>query len=301
MNVKVLCYHRVNDKLKQDINLLAVSTDNFRAHMEWLKNNFELLRFEEEWDIADKDGVVITFDDGYKDFIENALPILEEMNIPATIFVSTMKNQDLKMMWWDELEYLIFSKNMSSFHLVDEEFEYSWDLTTVGKRKKCYEALHFLMKNAIDLERRDNWLIQLWKTVGETRTRPNQYTMLDDKDIKYLINHQLITIGVHTDTHPTLRMQDHNTRKKEIEESIKILTDKCERAIETFSYPFGKYMEDYDEYDNEICKKCGIIKTASTNYGCWRFGDDYYNIKRIGVNNKDINDFINYIRAVDKC
>lgn len=297
MNVKVLCYHRVNS-LEKDINSLAVSCANFKKHMQWIKNNYEILRFEDDWRTIKKDAVVVSFDDGYKDFIENAIPILEDMEIPATVFITTMENQNVKMMWWDELEYLIFHKNLHEFTLNDYEFRYSWKLDTLEDRCDCYNSLHFLIKSAIDVGRRMKWMDQLWDSIGENKCDLQEYKMMDREDISYIDRHPLITIGGHTCSHPDLKNQSLDVRKKEIEDSIKYVNSIVKDKIQVFAFPFGKYPEDYDEYDNKICKENGILKTASTNSGSWNLNDEYYNINRIGVNNKELSDFIQYIEAV---
>jgi peptidoglycan/xylan/chitin deacetylase (PgdA/CDA1 family) len=86
--VVVLLYHRVTT-LTSDPEMLSVSPDNFRAQMRHLKETVPLVRFEEDWTKVSKPAVAITFDDGYADNALEALPILEEVGVPATFFVST--------------------------------------------------------------------------------------------------------------------------------------------------------------------------------------------------------------------
>ena len=86
--VVVLLYHRVAT-LASDPQLLAVSPENFRQQMCYLKDKFPLVRFEDDWSDVRTPSIAVTFDDGYADNALNALPILEEVGIPATFFVST--------------------------------------------------------------------------------------------------------------------------------------------------------------------------------------------------------------------
>ena len=78
----VLYYHRVYEK-QCDINLLCVSPKMFEQQMKYLKKNFNILRFEEDWTKSDRDSVVITFDDGYLDNLTFALSVLEQLQNPA--------------------------------------------------------------------------------------------------------------------------------------------------------------------------------------------------------------------------
>ncbi len=75
-----LCYHRINN-LEIDINRLAVSTHNFRNHLEWIKDNYIILKSEDDWNEISKDGGVVTLDDGYEELYTKALLILKEINI----------------------------------------------------------------------------------------------------------------------------------------------------------------------------------------------------------------------------
>ena len=104
--VLTLYYHRINI-LESDYNLLGVSPIKFRQQMLYLKQNYQIVRFEEDWSLLDQDAVSITFDDGYRDNLEYALPILEELEIPATIFISTGTIKQERELWWDELENLL--------------------------------------------------------------------------------------------------------------------------------------------------------------------------------------------------
>ena len=49
----------------------------------------------------EENSIVVTFDDGYLDVLQNAVPILERYQIPATIFVVTGNLGE--PFWWDRL------------------------------------------------------------------------------------------------------------------------------------------------------------------------------------------------------
>ena len=125
---RVLCllYHRVNP-IPDDIYHLTVSPHNFEEQIRYLKDHFPILRFEEDWTRGGQDGVVITFDDGYGDNHEYALPVLEKYHVPATIFVSTGYVDSGREYWWDEIARVL-TRNVDypeQFELRDSLYHYT--------------------------------------------------------------------------------------------------------------------------------------------------------------------------------
>ena len=96
--VHVIGYHRVVDRIDRDAPInpaLCITTTSFRRQMEQLREQFEVLPLDEavrairgEREL-ERDACAVTFDDGYRDVALRAAPILDELGIPATVFVPT--------------------------------------------------------------------------------------------------------------------------------------------------------------------------------------------------------------------
>ncbi len=89
--VSILCYHRVDDRLKDNVTL---GLEQFDRQIGLLKQRYEVVRADAivrgEIDRSgDRPIVAVTFDDGYLDNYTNARPILNKHGVPATFFVST--------------------------------------------------------------------------------------------------------------------------------------------------------------------------------------------------------------------
>jgi peptidoglycan/xylan/chitin deacetylase (PgdA/CDA1 family) len=101
--VRILCYHRVSS----DEDELSVTPEAFRAQMELvlgtgatpetLDGALERLR-----DRTLDRHVCVTFDDGYYDNLVNAIPVLSDLGIPATIFVSSELIRGTAPVYWYE-------------------------------------------------------------------------------------------------------------------------------------------------------------------------------------------------------
>ncbi|TSC93131.1 MAG: polysaccharide deacetylase [Candidatus Berkelbacteria bacterium Licking1014_7] len=91
----ILMYHYVRNV---DKNIdptgfsLSVSPTDFRAQIDYLSQNYNIIDFGDftRGNIPDR-AVILTFDDGYQDFYDNVLPVLREYKAPATIYIITEK------------------------------------------------------------------------------------------------------------------------------------------------------------------------------------------------------------------
>lgn len=99
-DLRILAYHRVltvedPSQFDFDLDLISASAQAFREQMQLLKRHFhpiglgEVAAALESGRRLPAQSVVVTFDDGYDDNYRVAYPILRELGIPATFFVST--------------------------------------------------------------------------------------------------------------------------------------------------------------------------------------------------------------------
>ena len=113
MKIPILSYHSIsNEDCPLSLNLIEFE----KQLIFFKKNNFQSVHFNEIKDLSSKK-FIITFDDGYKDLIINALPLLKKYNFKATCFI--ISNLIGKKNIWDELNTNIKDKelmNLSDIH-----------------------------------------------------------------------------------------------------------------------------------------------------------------------------------------
>ena len=89
---RILMYHRVDNLKSQD--QLTVSPDLFEQQIHWLSKHHRIVSLKElsaslQHGNASSSAIALTFDDGYLDNLEHALPVLEKYQAPATLYVTT--------------------------------------------------------------------------------------------------------------------------------------------------------------------------------------------------------------------
>lgn len=291
----VLLYHRVAN-LDIDFQQLAVSIENFDDQMAYLKNNFPILRFEDNWNNINTPSVVITFDDGYFDNYKNALPILEKYKLPATIFISTGQIGSNREFWWDDLERIILLNNA-----LPHKYHINTSLGTYGyffhdDIRGSYINLHRLLKK-LQASEREKIIRQLEIDLEPTISPRHLFRTMNKDEIAKIESSSCISIGAHTITHTQLSIQSRDEQFHELLESKKILEDILKKDIYTFSYPFGT-KNDYNDETIKILKSIGYKKVASNYFGqIHSWNKNNFEIPRFLIRNWNLEEFKEHVNS----
>lgn len=184
--IVILGYHGVvsdeeKNTLKAD-DKYTLSVSQFRTHMQYLyENGYKTLSMQELLDYCDgkiedvKKTVVLTFDDGYKNFNEVVKPIIEEFGFKATCFVIG-KHTD------DDREEFLKSQDIVNTENV-EYYSHSYDLhrTAKGINKKIIEVLS---KEEIDNDFKKNTVSHEYFAFPYGRSRNDIDDILENNGVK---------------------------------------------------------------------------------------------------------------------
>jgi peptidoglycan/xylan/chitin deacetylase (PgdA/CDA1 family) len=109
----ILTYHRVDDPAaRPDLmpKLISATPAAFADQMAMVSRAFDPVALSDVLDALERPerlpsrAVLLTFDDGYADFLEHAWPVLKAASLPATLFVATGFAADPTLsFWWDRL------------------------------------------------------------------------------------------------------------------------------------------------------------------------------------------------------
>lgn len=261
----VLMYHRVCDE-ESTKSPYAVSTSNFKDQMHYIKQHFELLRFEDDWSNVKKPSCVITFDDGYVDNYVIARDFLEQQAIPATFFISTQNIDTDGLFWWDELtvhKNLFEKQTGKSFSTLFKQL----------KKSKPAEQLAFF-----------NQYRPLYEVNAHSL---NSYRSMSSDQLANLAQLKHTTIGAHTINHPKLTVLDAEEMFFELKESKRVIEKITGSPVTTCSYPYGSY----NQNTIEVCKKIGFKKAAAGfPHNCYRWNNPL-KIPRVSAFNDDLSIF----------
>lgn len=234
----ILCYHRIAEGVEDPL-YLCVRPGNFAAHLE------EMSRVREPTTLADvsvpsrRPRVVVTFDDGYRDNLTNALPIAESKGVPITVFVTSGILGNRNGLWWDRLGTLLRSRppHVREIDLPVGGRNVRLPVGSSGIREDLASVRrHLLPLRVTEIERALDAGSEQWH-VGSAP--PTDAETLTREDLLQLAASDTATIGAHTVDHVRLRDRSEREQQDTISGSKRELEKSIGRTVSHFAYPFG--------------------------------------------------------------
>ncbi len=257
----ILAYHRVAS-LPLDTCDLATTPERFADHLEVLHDRAEpvsLARCVEGLRSRDLPprAVAVTFDDGYRDNLLGARPLLEDAKVPATVFVSTGYTGRQEEFWWDALERILMLPGQlpDTLELALPHGSHRWKVPE-GSRTPFFWKVHAHLRS-LDEGARQEALNQLTRWSGASAvSREHNYPM-SESEVRELIRGGLVEVGGHTHRHPVLSSLSREHQRQEIVAGRERLEALTRQKVRFFAYPFGM-ATDFDRHSVDIVREEGF-------------------------------------------
>jgi len=274
--LSVLIFHRVLpevDPLFPD----EMTAPRFDQVCSWLKSWFNVLPLDEavarlKAGTLPARAACITFDDGYADNHDVALPILQRHGLCATFFIATGYLNGGRM-WNDTIIETV--RQCDDLSVISSEARQSMSPASVTTKQSIISTLISQIKYLPPAERvaRTEAMAQAAGVALPTNL------MMTNAQVKAL--HQAgMQIGAHTVSHPILARLSVPQARQEIADSREYLQNLLGEHIGLFAYPNGKPGEDYSPQTIEVVRSLGFDAAVSTTWGSSKMGGDPLQIKR---------------------
>ena len=255
---------------------------NFEKHLVFFN---KYLHKVEGFDLSsysyEKPFYCLTFDDGYKDNYEIALPLIKKYSVQAIFFIATGVIGTKNRLWYDEVRwyYEKVKKNKNK------------GLSKI--KGECRKKLGELKKTS-----HENFLSEI--KVESSEGHNDRRLMMDWSEI--IESHESgVIIGSHTHTHPVLMNMDIDEQKKDIDRSLLEIEIHIGHRPLFFSYPEGTSVS-FNQDTVGLLKEFGIRYAFTTVEGVNKDINSSYLLKRFGINPSDpvpllaLKIFLNIIR-----
>ncbi len=313
-NSIILLYHRINSTEFDPWNL-SVTPAHFEQHLQVLKTFYKaysLIKIVSE--VFDKKAnenfVGISFDDGYRDNIFFAKPLLEKYDCHATFFIPTQNTGLDKIFWWDDLAIIFLAKRKLpktislvinnqpfDFDLEDEVFlsdslkeeHQNWQTpyNPPTKRSLLYFRVWQLLK-PLHNDQIEEIMNNIKKWAGSDIPHPQRedYPVTEEQLIQ-LSDHPLCEIGLHTVTHTALGFQEEKEQEREIVDNKMQLKNFINKEVDMMAFPYGNY----NNTTLKVIKKLKLKAAFTTKHESINQQSDPYQLGRFQVKNWDGEEF----------
>jgi peptidoglycan/xylan/chitin deacetylase (PgdA/CDA1 family) len=277
MPLSILIYHRVlpqSDPIFPD----EVDAISFEKHVRLISSCFNVIPLHDAVNALRRRSLparaaCITFDDGYADNADVALPILRRYNVQATFFVATAF-LDGGRMWNDTI---IESVRQVPGNMLDlAELGYGrFEITTASQRKTAITTLigtlKYLPQNlrAAEVERICTYL----------QAKLPSDLMMTSAQVRTLHNAGM-EIGGHTVSHPILSRMNSSDARREIADGKDALEGITGARVKLFAYPNGKPGQDYLAEHVTMVRSMGFTAAVSTAWGVANSDTDPHQLPR---------------------
>jgi len=258
----VLTYHRI--AVPGDVSnpyydpVISATPEAFEAQIQFLSTRFDILGLEALIDIAaDKDMgasilrkagrpvLLITFDDGYRDNFDTALPILCKLGVPATFFIPTGFLSAVRLPWWDHVACVLKQTQVPWLTLKRSQGDVNPIIinlqpTSDGQQRNIAttKLVHSFLDSVIEDE---PWFLAQLNEQAEvlidSTTLGRQLFMSLDQLRQLTVAG--MSIGSHGQSHRAFASLHDAIQRQELMESKRFLEHSLGLEIKALAYPFG--------------------------------------------------------------
>ncbi|MDX1416288.1 MAG: polysaccharide deacetylase family protein [Candidatus Promineifilaceae bacterium] len=239
--LRILTYHRVDHQESRPslYPRVTVTPEDFAEQMNFLAQQYAPISLPDLMGYLENNSsalppraVLVTFDDAYCDFAEQAWPIMKREKIPATLFVPTaFPDHPQRFFWWDRLfQALRTTPRRDLLQTPVGELP----LETEEQREKTLVKMRDYVKTRPHAEAMA-WIDEV---CDELDALPPEAAVLGWADLRRLAS-EGVTLGAHTRTHPLVNRISLQQARAEALGSLHDLQAQIGPVMPVFAYPSG--------------------------------------------------------------
>lgn len=207
--------------------------------------------------------VVLTFDDGYRDNLQHALPILIRQEAPFTLYVPTALVDGVGELWWQAIEDIIQRQEAIGL-TVGTETEYV-DTRTTAQKQQTFDTLYWQMRRMPEDERVE--LVRKFAAAyGYDLEKQCRDLIMDWQELRLFAGERLCTIGAHTVHHYELAKLPIEQARNEMVKSADIIFAQFGERPVHFSYPLGGPLS-ARQREFDLAREIGFKSAVTTRPG----------------------------------
>jgi peptidoglycan/xylan/chitin deacetylase (PgdA/CDA1 family) len=226
--------------------------------------------------------VTLTFDDGYRDNVEEAWPVMARHKVPWMMYVTPGFADGTASLWW--LEFEEATRRLPHISVDTGSRIFSARAGTDAEKQAAFDRLYWMLRAGPEADLR-RAISSLATEAGVDGKALVQSLCLPWDTLKALTGAADITIGAHTMTHPMLAKHDIDVARTEIVESKSRLEAELGQPVTHFAYPLGD-PGSAGQREFALAKQAGFTSAVTTRPGHLfaQHADHLHALPRVSLN-----------------
>lgn len=235
-----------------------------------------------ESDDREQPFAVFTFDDGYRDNLKHALPIMRRNRCPFTLYIPTALVDGVGEVWWQALEDIIADQSAIAVTYAGET-DYL-PTATLAEKLEAFDTIYQRMRAMPEPDRVDLIRSLAGQYDFDLAAHCRQLIM-DWSELRTFADEPLCTLGAHTVHHYELAKLPEPDARNEIEQSVRVLKAQFGATPEHLSFPIGARVS-AGPREFEMAKSLGFRSAVTTRPGgiYARHRNALHSLPRISLN-----------------
>lgn len=235
-------------------------------HVDWYKNNFDVIGESDLSSVLNSRRppterlALITFDDGYRDNLELAVPVLNAASVPAIFYIVTEYAFGSGIPWWDRVAWMVRKASAgASIQYLGQSIQ-----ILEAERESAIKSILSVIKEDKQMPL-DQRLQTLSESLGIDPIEMPESPMMTRSELLDLIDAGM-SVGSHTVSHRLLSHLAVTDQANELTQSKTILETELDVSVSTVAYPVGS--QSAYTADTELeAERAGYTAGFSFEYG----------------------------------
>lgn len=208
--------------------------------------------------------VCLTFDDGYRDLLQWAYPVLRKHELPFAVYVPTSFPDRIGEMWWVALERIIAGNARLALWMEGQDRRF--DCTTPARKQETFEHLYWWLRGRKTEDEIRQIVRDLCARYGVDMKALCAELCMSWEDLAELARDPLCTIGAHSVNHLMLKKLPEDTARSEMTMSRSVIEAAIGVRPQHMAYPVGDATS-ADEREFAMAREIGFKTAVTTRPG----------------------------------
>ena len=265
----IFTLHHVRPQMPADFapnRILAITPDYLhRVLSHVLDAGYDVIRLDDvparlQQPVQGRPFACFTFDDGYRDNRDHALPVFERHGLPFTIYIASEFADGRGDLWWQALEEAV--RRLDAVEIELEGTTRRLPAGSAAQKTTAFDRLYWQLRALPEVQARSE-VARLCRMAGYDPNGLSTELTMNWDELREISTHPLVTLGAHSLGHWALAKLPEAEARRQIVDSVRRMEAEIGRPCRHFSFPYGD-ADSAGEREFRLAREAGLRTAVTT-------------------------------------